>query len=108
MRKASGRIAVQALIALALPLILSSDASAEFREFSGKVTKISGDKLVIDNRRGDRVSFRRSEATRVTGAKKRWQAIETGEWVSGSWKMVDKPRVAHKVVVMPPKKKSLE
>ncbi len=108
MRKVSGRIALQALIALALPLILLSDASAEFREFSGKVTEISGDKLVIDNRRGDRVWFSRSEATVVKGAKTSWQAIEKGDWVSVSWKMVDKPRVAHKVVVMPPKQKSRE
>ncbi|MCH8890471.1 MAG: hypothetical protein IH827_05295 [Myxococcales bacterium] len=108
MRKVSGRIAVQALIALALPLILSSDASAEFREFSGKVTEISGNKMVIGNRRGDRVSFRRSDATTVTGVKKSWQAIEKGDWVSVSWKMVDNPRVAHKVVVMPPKQKPRE
>ncbi len=108
MRKISGRIAVRVLIAVALPLILSNEASAEFREFSGKVTEISSDKLVIDNRQGDRVSFGRSEATTVTGAKKRWQAIEKGDWVSVSWKMVDKPRVAHKVVVMPPEKKPRE
>ena len=108
MRQVSGRIAVQVLIAATLALILSSDASAEFREFSGKVTEISGDKLVIDNRRGDRVSFKRSDATTVTGAKKSWQAIEKGDRVSVSWRMVDKPRVAHKVVVMPPKKKPHE
>jgi hypothetical protein len=110
MRKVSGRIAVRVLVAmaLALPLFLSSEASAEFREFSGKVTGISGDKLVIDNRQGDRVSFRRSEATTVTGAKKSWQAIERGDWVSVSWKMVDKPRIAHKIVVMPPKQKPRE
>ncbi len=108
MRKVSGRIAMQALIALALPLILSSDASAEFREFSGKVTEISGDKLVIDNRQGDRVSFRRSEATTVKGEKQSWQAIKPGDWVSVSWKMVDQPRVAYKVVVMPSKQKSRE
>ena len=108
MRKISGRIAVRVLIAVALPLILSNAASAEFREFSGKVTEISGDKLVIDNRQGDRVSFRRSEATTVRGDKQSWQAIEPGDWVSVSWKMVDQPRVAYKVVVMPPKQKSRE
>ena len=106
MRKVSSRVAALALIAVALPLILSSAASAEFRDFSGKVTEISGDKMVIDNRRGDRVSFRRSEATTVTGAKTSWGAIEVGDRVSVSWKMVDKPRVAHKVVVKPPKQKS--
>ena len=108
MRKISGGFALRVLIAAALALILSGEASAEFREFSGKVTEISGDKMVIDNRRGDRVSFKRSEATRVTGAKKRWQAIEAGDRVSVSWKMVDVPRVAYKVVVMPPKRKSHE
>ncbi|MBW2579290.1 MAG: hypothetical protein JRE38_14690 [Deltaproteobacteria bacterium] len=106
MRKVSSRIAALALIAVALPLILPSAASAEFRDFSGKVTEISGDKMVIDNRRGDQVSFRRSEATTVSGAKTSWQAIEVGDRVSVSWKMVDKPRVAHKVVVKPPKQKS--
>ena len=108
MRKISGGFAVLVLIAVALPLMLSNEASAQFREFSGKVTEISGDELVIDNRRADRVSFRRSEATKVTGAKKSWRAIERGDRVNVSWKMVDEPRVAHKVVVMPPEKKSRE
>ena len=100
------KIAVRVLIAVALALILSSAASAEFREFSGKVTKISGDELAIDNRQGDRVSFKRSEATTVTGARQSWQAIEEGDSVRVSWKLVDKPRVAYKIVVMPPKQKS--
>ncbi len=108
MRKVSGATALQVLLAVALPLMLSNEASAEYREFSGKVSEISGDKLVIVNRRGDRVSFRRSEATTVTGAKKRWQAIEEGDRVSVSWKIVDVPRIAYKVVVTPPKQKSRE
>ena len=108
MRKISGGFTVRVLTTAALALILSGEASAEFREFSGKVTEISADKMVIDNRRGDRVSFRRTKATTVTGAKKRWQAIEAGDRVSVSWKMVDVPRVAYKVVVMPPKRKSHE
>lgn len=108
MRKISGRIALWVLVAAALPPILSTPASAEYREFSGKVSEISGDELVIDNRRGDRVSFKRSGATKVTGAKQSWQAIARGDWVSVSWKMVDNPRVAYEVVVMPPKSKSRE
>lgn len=108
MRKISGWIAVRVFIVAALPLILSTVASAEFREFSGKVTEISGDKMTVDNRQGDRVSFKRSEATAVTGAKKRWQAIEEGDRVSVSWKMVDAPRIAYKVTVMPPEQKSHE
>ena len=108
MRKVSRWIAALTLIAGAAPLFLASAASAEFRDFSGKVAEISNDKMVIDNRRGDRVSFRRSEATTVTGAKTSWQAIEVGDRVSVSWKMVDQPRVAHEVVVKPPKQKSLK
>ncbi len=108
MRKISGWNAVRVTLAVALGLILSSEASAEFREFSGEVTEISGEKMVISNRRGDRVSFRRSEVTRVTGAKKRWQAIEAGDRVSVSWKIVDVPRVAYKIVVMPPKQEPRE
>jgi hypothetical protein len=108
MRKITGRVALWVLVAVALPLILSNQASAEYREFSGKVSEISGDKLVIDNRRGDRVSFKRSGATTVTGVKKSWQAIGQGDWVSVSWKMVDNPRIAYKVVVMPPKPETRE
>jgi hypothetical protein len=105
MRKVSGRLAVAwpALIALALPLLVANAASAEFRDFSGTVAEITSDKLVIDNRRGDRVSFKRSDATTVTGAKQSWQAIEVGDSVSVSWQMTDQPRIAHKVVVRPPK-----
>ena len=79
MRKISGRVAVWVLIAVALPLILANEASAEFREFSGKVTGISSDELAVENRQGDRVSFERSEATTVTGAKQSWGAIERGD-----------------------------
>jgi hypothetical protein len=106
MRKIHGSVAALALIALALPMILPTAAAAEFRDFSGKVTEISADKMVIDNRRGDQVAFRRAATTTVTGAKTSWQAIEVGDRVSVSWKMVDKPRVAHKVVVKPPKRES--
>jgi hypothetical protein len=108
MRKVSGATALQVLLAVALPLVLANEASAEFREFSGTVSEISADKMAIENRQGDRVSFRRFEATTVTGAKKSWQAVEPGDRVSVSWKMVDKPRVAYKIVVMPPKRESNE
>jgi hypothetical protein len=108
MRKISVGIALRLLVAVALPLILSNAASAELREFSGKVAEISGDKLVIDNRRGDRMSFKRSKATAVTGARESWQAIEKGDSVSVSWKLVDEPLVAYKVVVRPPKRKTHE
>jgi len=102
-RKASGRIALLALLAVVMPALLARAQSAEFRDFSGTVSAISKDKMVIDNRRGDRVSFVRAETTTVTGAKQTWQAIAVGDSVSVSWKMTDQPRIAHKVVVLPAK-----
>jgi len=102
MRKFSGSIALRMLGGVVLALIVSTQAAAEYREYSGKVVEISGDKLTIANRQGDRVSFQRSEATVVTGAKSRWQAVAAGDRVSVSWKMVDAPRIAYKVVVLPP------
>ncbi len=101
--KVSGRIASLALLAVVVPALLASAQSTEFRDFSGTVSAITSDKMVIDNRRGDRVSFVRTDKTRVTGAKQSWQAIEVGDAVSVAWKMTDQPRIAHKVVVLPAK-----
>ncbi len=108
MRKIVCRIALIALVALALPLFMSSDASAQYREFSGKVDKVSNKKLLVDNRKGDKVSFVKTEDTAVEGEKTEWKAIKKDDWVSVSWKMMDKPRVAYKVVVMPPKEEAGE
>jgi len=108
MRKFSGSIAMRMLAGLPLALVLSTQASAEYREYSGTVAAISDDAMTIANRQGDRVSFRRSDATAVTGAKTRWQTIEAGDRVSVSWKLVDAPRIAYKVVVLPPEPASRE
>jgi len=102
-RKVSARIGSLALLAVVVPALLADAQPAEFRDFSGTVSAISKDKMVIDNRRGDRVSFVRTDKTRVTGAKQSWQAIEVGDSVSVAWKMTDQPRIAHKVVVLPAK-----
>jgi len=102
-RKASGRIAFWVLLAVVVPVSLANAQPAEFRDFSGTVSAITSDKMVIDNRRGDRVSFVRSDTTAVTGVKQSWQAIKVGDSVTVSWKMTDQPRIAHKVVVLPAK-----
>lgn len=108
MRKVACRIVLIALVALALPLITSGEASAQYREFAGKVDKVSNKKMLVDNRKGDKVSFVKTEATVVEGEKKEWKAIKKNDWVSVSWKMMDKPRIAYKVVVMPPKEEAGE
>ena len=106
MRKVGYRTALIALVATALPLTMSSDALAQYRAFAGKVQKISKNTIVVDSRKGDKISFVHTDATVVVGEKKSWGAIEKNDWVSVSWKMMDDPRVAYRIVVMPPKKEA--
>jgi hypothetical protein len=100
------RFALIALIAFCVPLAMPSAASAQMREFVGKVDKIDAKKLIVDNRKGDKVSFDKVAETTVEGEKTDWAAIKKEDWVAVSWKMVDKPRKAYKVRVMPPKEEA--
>ena len=106
MRKVGSRTALFALFAIVLPLAMSSAASAQYRAFAGKVQSISGNEIRVEGRKGDTISFKRSDATVVVGEKKNWRAIQKNDWVSVSWKMMDEPRVAYRIVVMPPKKEA--
>jgi hypothetical protein len=105
-KKVGYRIALIAFLATALSHGMSSDASAQYRAFAGKVREISENKMLVDNRKGDTISFVRTGETVVVGVKKSWQAIEKNDWVSVSWKMMDHPRVAYRVDVMAPKKEA--
>lgn len=104
MRKIVRRTALLAILALVVPLALPSVASAQMREFTGKVDKISKKgKLIVDNRKGDKVSFVKIDTTEVSGEKAEWSKIKKGDWVTVSWKMIDKPRKAYKINVLPPR-----
>ena len=104
MRKIARRTALLAIVALVLPLALPTVASAQMREFTGKVDKITKAwKLIVDNRKGDKVSFVKIDTTEVTGEETEWNKIKKDDWVTVSWKMIDKPRKAYKVHVMPPR-----
>jgi hypothetical protein len=94
-------LALLALVLAAVPMVLPSPALAQYREFSGKVDKISEKKIYVDNRMGDKVSFVRVDETVVEGEKTEWDKIKKGDWVTVSWKFVDKPRKAYKVMVAP-------
>jgi hypothetical protein len=108
MSKSVRRFALVALAVLALPLIAPGIASAQYREFSGKVDKISKKKLFVDNRMGDKVSFVRLDETKVEGTRETWEDIKKNDWVTVSWKMMDKPRKAYIIVVKPPKEDKAE
>jgi hypothetical protein len=85
-------------------LVLPAVASAETREFVGKVIKISETKIVVKNRRKDRMDFIQGDSTVVEGDKNRWKDIQARDRVSVTWDIVDKPRQAYQIKVMPPEK----
>lgn len=97
-----------ALLAIGLSLVGAASASAQTREFTGKVDAISEKKIIIDNRQGDKVSFNKLDETVVEGEKTAWADVKKGDWATVHWKFVDKPRKAYKVVVIPPKEEAGE
>jgi hypothetical protein len=80
---------------------LAAPAGAQMREFTGRVSRVTASQLTVDNRMGDQLSFARSQNTRVRGAKEEWAAIESSDHVTVHWSFADKPRQAHRVVVLP-------
>jgi len=87
----------------ASPVFVPGSASAQMREFTGKVDRINKEEVIVDNRMGDKVKFERIDTTEVAGEKSDWKKVKKNDWVTVSWKMIDKPRKAYKVVVLPPK-----
>ena len=90
--------------ALAVPSL----AGAEYREFTGRIDKIKKGKMIVDNRQGDKVPFIKVDETVVEGEKDTWKSLKKKDWVTVSWKFVDKPRKAYKIVVIPKKKEAGE
>ena len=97
-----------ALAALLAPALVPGSASAQMREFTGKVDRISKEEVIVDNRMGDKVKFERLDSTEVAGEKSEWKKIKKNDWVTVSWKMIDKPRKAYKLVVLPPREEAGE
>jgi len=95
-----------AVFAFSLALVGAATASAQSREFTGKVDSISEKKIIIDNRQGDKVSFNKLDSTTVEGEKTAWSDVKKGDWATVEWKFVDKPRKAYKVTIIPPKEEA--
>lgn len=103
-----GAVALAITLGLAGSLAAPSVASAQMREFTGKVDTVNDKKIIIDNRQGDKVSFNRIDETVVEGEKSSWDEIAKNDWATVHWKFIDKPRKAYKVVVLPPKEEAGE
>jgi uncharacterized protein YkvS len=106
MRKLVTGIALIALVGLAMPLAMPGTASAQMRQFKGKVDRINKKEIIVDNRMGDKLKFKKLDETTVEGEKQEWKKVKKGEWVLVSWKMMDNPRKAYKVVVIPEEKEA--
>ncbi len=107
------RLLLLALAVTLLPLVLPSAVSAQYREFNGRITKIGKKKMVIDSRMGEKVRFRKTDATVVSDQrpprmrhpeKERWEDLRVDDWVVVEWKPSDKPRKAYRIIVLPPRK----
>jgi len=109
MRKAVSLFAVVLWVLGAAALVAPGVASAQTRQFIGKIDKVSEKELIVDNRKGDKVPFVKMDDTVVEGeGKTTWEQLKKEDWVSVDWKMVDKPRKAYKVQVMPPREEAGE
>jgi hypothetical protein len=103
MRMVTRRLFLAAALT-AVVLMAPAVASAEdYREFTGQIDKVKKKKLIVDNRKGDKVPFVGIDTTEVTGEKTEWKKLKKKDWVTVSWKFSDKPRKAYKVLVLPPR-----
>jgi hypothetical protein len=97
MAKTLRRIALGLLVLAAAPLA----AHAQLRDFEGKVDSVNEKKVIVDNRKGDKISFDKIAETTVEGDKTKWEDLKKDDWVAVSSKMLEKPRKAYKVTVKP-------
>ena len=105
-------LALAGFASLALAVVAPGAALAQYREFTGRIDKINDKKMIVDNRQGDKVTFDKVPDTKVDDTneakKKAWSDLKSDDWVTVKWKMVDKPRKAYEVIVIPPKQEAGE
>jgi hypothetical protein len=97
------------LLALVTSIIWTASASAQTREFVGKLDSVNDKKVIVDNRKGDKITFNKTDTTTVEGeGKTKWEELKKSDWVTIDWMMKDNPRKAYKVTVMPAPKEAGE
>ena len=96
------------MLAVFASIVSAASAHAQMREFTGTVDSVSEKKVIVDNRKGDKVSINKLDETTVEGEKTKWEDLKKKDWVTVSWKFTDNPRKAYKVQVLPPKEEAGE
>jgi hypothetical protein len=86
-----------AALTLVVGVAMAEVADAQTREFVGKVVS-AGASLTVEDRRGERVSFTRTEKTVVEG-RSGWGAIAVGDLVLVRWTLAE-GRKARRVIVL--------
>ena len=96
------RLALAAALMFAIGTAMAPGAAwAQKRDFTGKVDKITGSAIFVDNRKGDKLKFTKSDETAVSGLKTNWDDIKKNDWVTVNSNMFEKPRKAYSVTVVP-------
>ena len=105
MTKTLRRLGLAAAVLIAFALVAGPGVvSAQMREFTGRIDKVTKKKMIVDNRKGDKVSFVPIKDIEVSGEdKSKWKDLKKKDWVTVSWKFTDKPRKAYIVKVLPPR-----
>jgi hypothetical protein len=106
-------MAVAGLASAIAPVRAHAEGGVQYREFFGRIDSVSAKKLIVDNRMGDKLSFVPAADVKVVDSreqptKTKWSDLKKSDWVSVSWQMMDHPRKAYQVKVMPEKKESGE
>jgi len=85
------------------PTALAIECEGTQRSFDGELQSVKGKQIVVDNKKGDKIKFEQHASSQVSGTKTKWEDLKKGDWVSVCSKMLEKPRSAYKVEVLPPK-----
>ena len=99
MLKTTRIAAVAVSLLVAASWLAPGIASAQLRDFEGEVSSINESKIIVDNKKGDKITFVKVDDTTVEGNAKGWEEIKKDAWVAVSSKMLEKPRKAYKVTV---------
>jgi len=84
-------------------------ASAQSREFIGRIEAVGSAEIVVDNGKGDVLRFTRAPAAKVSDARRgeavaaTWADLARGDWVSVRWVLSDDPRKAYRVILLAPR-----